>query len=259
MIIELDKRKSIFENASVYFEKAKKLKDKLKKLEAQINETKEKLSQIDKEIEDEKRKLEKKRKKKWYEKFRWFYTSNEFLLIAGKDAITNEILIRKYLEPNDLVFHAEIHGSPFGILKRGKNAGEIDIFEAAQFVASYSKAWKQKLAYIEVYYVYPEQVSKQAPAGEYLPKGSFMIYGRKNYVKVKLEIALGVDSNNNLIPGVPSSVSKKSINYVILVPGNKKPLETAKEISSFLRVSVDDVLPFIPGESEIVKKVNSIK
>ncbi len=259
MIIELDKRKSIFENASIYFEKAKKLRSKLKRLEIQINATKEKISQIGKEIEDEKRKLEKKRKKKWYEKFRWFHTSNGFLLVAGKDAITNEILIRKYLDHTDLVFHAEIHGSPFGVLKRGKDANEVDITEAAQFVASYSKAWKQKLAYIEVYYIYPEQVSKQAPAGEYLPKGSFMIYGKKNYVRAKLEIALGVDPNKNPIPGVPSSVSKKTSEYVVIIPGNKKPLETAKEISSFLKIPVEDILPFIPGESEIVKKVSAIR
>jgi len=249
MKIEIDKALSIYENAAKYFEEAKKLKKKAENLKNKIEGIKRKLEDIEIKIV-ERRKKEK--KKEWYEKFRWFFTSNNFLLIAGKDAITNEIIIRKYLEKNDLVFHAEIHGSPFGILKNGQDAKEEDIYEAAKFVGSYSKAWKQKLSYIEVYYVFPDQVSKKAPAGEYLPKGSFMIYGKKNYIKTKLEIAIG-EKNGKVIPGVPESVSKKTNRYFILVPGNEKPYRIAKYISESLSLDINDVLPLIPGEGKIIK------
>jgi len=258
MKIELDVRLSPFENAAKYYEKAKKLKQKLESLKLQIEETKKKLENVNLEIEKERKKLEKKRRVKWYEKFRWFFTSNNFLLVAGKDASSNEVLIRKYLEKNDLVFHADIKGSPFGILKNGKDANEVDIKEAAQFVASYSRAWKQKLGAIEVYYIYPDQVSKRAPAGEYLPRGSFMIYGEKNYVTMGLKVAIGVDQEGNVIPGVPSSVERKSKKYVILIPGDIRPSEIAKEISKFLEADLEDIQRFVPGEARIISKIDKL-
>jgi len=251
-MIELDTRISIFENLDKIYREIKELRRKIESLEKQIEENKEKLRKIDKEIEVEKKVVEGKVKKKWYEKFRWFFTSNNFLLIAGKDAISNEVLLRKYLEKKDIVFHTEIHGSPFGILKNGQDAKEEDIFESAKFVGSYSRAWKEKLNSIEVYYVFPDQVSKKAPSGEYLPKGSFMIYGKKNYLRVNLEIAIGL--GEGIIPGVPESVSKKTNSYVTLIPGDEKPMEIAKKISEILKYPyIDDIVKFIPGNSRIKK------
>jgi len=251
-MIELDTRISIFENLDKIYKEIKELRRKIESLEKQIEENKEKLKKIEEEIEVEKKIVERKVKKKWYEKFRWFFTSNNFLLIAGKDAVSNEVLLRKYLEKKDLVFHTEIHGSPFGILKNGQEAKEEDIFEAAKFVGSYSRAWKEKLNSIEVYYVFPDQVSKKAPSGEYLPKGSFMIYGKKNYLRINLEVAIGL--GEGLIPGVPESVSKKTNTYVVLIPGDEKPMEVAKKISEILKYPyIDDILRFIPGNSRIKK------
>ncbi len=249
-MIELDPRLSIFENLDIIYKKIKGLKKKIARLEKQIEENKKKLREVSDRVAIEKKIIEKRVRKSWYEKFRWFFTSNNFLLIAGKDATSNESLIRKYLEKNDLVFHADIHGSPFGILKNGQNAGEEDIYEAAKFIASYSRAWKIKLNSLEVYYVYPNQVSKKAPAGEYLPKGSFMIYGPRNYLRVELEIAIGF--KEDLIPGVPESVSKKTDKYVILIPGDIKPLEIAKKIAKILGYPyVEEILKFVPGSSFI--------
>ena len=253
MRIEIDTTLSIYENAAKYFEEAKELKKKAENIRKKIKETENIIKNIEIKISEKKKKEYKSRKKEWYEKFRWFFTSNNFLLIAGKNAITNEIIIKKYLDNKDLVFHADIHGSPFGILKNGKEAKEEDIYEAAKFVGSYSKAWKQKLSYIEVYYVLPEQVSKKAPAGEYLPKGSFMIYGKKNYVRVKLEIAIG-EKDGEIILGVPESVCKKTKRYFIIVPGNEKPYEIAKYIANRFSLDINDIIPLIPGESKIIKE-----
>ena len=46
--------------------------------------------------------------KKWYEKFRWYTSSDGFLVVAGKDTVSNEVLIKKYTTKEDVVFHAEI-------------------------------------------------------------------------------------------------------------------------------------------------------
>lgn len=44
-----------------------------------------------------------------------------------------------------------------------------------------SKAWESKIV-TSAWWVYPNQVSKSAPTGEYLTTGSFMIRGKKNYL-----------------------------------------------------------------------------
>jgi predicted ribosome quality control (RQC) complex YloA/Tae2 family protein len=45
----------------------------------------------------------------------------------------------------------------------------------------YSVAWEAKII-ANAYWVYNHQVSKQAPTGEYLSTGSFMIRGKKNFL-----------------------------------------------------------------------------
>ena len=114
-----------------------------------------------------------------------------------------------------MVFHSEIHGSPFTLLKKGSEARHEDIFDAALITASYSRAWKIGISTVPVYYVKPEQVSKKAPSGEYLKKGSFMIYGKKNYIRgIPLELFIGVISDKGIrkiLVGSKESVIKNSI------------------------------------------------
>jgi len=44
-----------------------------------------------------------------------------------------------------------------------------------------SQAWDAKIV-TSAWWVHAQQVSKTAPSGEYLPTGSFMIRGRKNFL-----------------------------------------------------------------------------
>src|SRR3989338_2433205 len=103
MKLALDTRKTIDQNAAEYFEKAKKIKKKIAGAEKIIKDQEEKLAVIKKkqsvEIQKEmekaeylKTKAEIKKEKAWYEKFRWFFTTNGFLVIGGKDATSNEIV-----------------------------------------------------------------------------------------------------------------------------------------------------------------------
>ena len=248
MEIVLDKRLSVFENAQKYFEKAKKIEERIKRL-------KEELEKLKKEKEEKEKKETKKieKKKEWYEQFRWFITSTGFLVIAGKDANTNELLIKKYTEEKDIVIHPDIVGAPFTVIKtQGKEVDEQTIKEACQFAASYSKAWKMGLHSLDVYWVYPNQVSKKAPSGEYLKKGSFMIYGKKNYLTVKLELAIGIDESGNIVQGVPSSVHEHSVKYVVIVPGRRKKEEIAEKICKILGTDKkEEIMKWIPEGSEI--------
>ena len=104
------------------------------------------------------------------------------------------MIIKRYLEEHDVVFHAHIQGAGFTIVKNPskKPISPISLNEAAIASLAHSKAWNLNVI-VEVYWVYANQVSKTAPSGLSLPSGSFMIYGKKNFISPqKLEMGLGL-------------------------------------------------------------------
>lgn len=272
MEIEISLDKSVDENAGSYFEKAKKAKSKLEGAKKALDISKEKLEKLLKEeskfIEEEKKKEAKRaRKKEWYEKFHWFFSSEGFLCIGGKDATSNEIIVKKHLDKEDLVFHTDMAGSPFFIIKDGQKAGEKTIKECSQAVAVYSKAWKLGHGTVDVFYVKPEQVSKEAQSGEFLAKGSFMITGKTTYLRPSLEYAIGLVKvgkkdekelsfeSHETIGGPIEAIKKQTENYVIVIPGREKKSVTAKKVRSKLKgADLDDITKFLPSGGAEVKK-----
>ena len=120
--VTIDIRKSVEENAATYFEQAKKAKRKLAGIDETIRRFRDELAKVqlqkEKAVAEEKKKQEKVvRKKEWYEKFHWFISSEGFLCIGGRDATSNEVVIKKHTEKDDLVFHTEAPGSPFFVIK----------------------------------------------------------------------------------------------------------------------------------------------
>lgn len=178
--------------------------------------------------------------KEWYERYRWFNTNEGLLAIGGRDASSNSAIIRKHLTDNDIVFHADIHGSPFFILKDAKQGSEISssLMEAAQATVSFSRAWKDGLSSADAYWVEPSQIKKGAPTGQFVPKGSFVIEGRRNYIKdVELRVAVGIlwsFSHYVLTCGPSNSIRKRSIVYAQLLPGGTDPNNIAKKIKTEL-------------------------
>src|SRR3989338_1284868 len=110
MKLVLDTTKSLEENAALYFEKSKKAKRKVEGIEKTIELTKKKMF-FEEEKKQEQKKYVEAPQKKWYMKFRWFISSDGFLCIGGRDATTNEILVKKHTEKTDLVFHTDLAGS----------------------------------------------------------------------------------------------------------------------------------------------------
>src|SRR3989338_4437149 len=102
----LDLKKSIEENASDYYEKAKKIKRKIEGAGEALQKSIKRLKELEekrekREAKEEKLSKAKERKKEWYEKFRWFVSSDGFLVVGGRDATSNEIIIKKHAEKND--------------------------------------------------------------------------------------------------------------------------------------------------------------
>lgn len=153
-----------------------------------------------------------------------------------------------------MVFHTDMAGSPFFLIKNGQQAGEKTIEETAQAVAAYSRAWKLGHSTIDVFYVKPEQVSKEARAGESLAKGSFMVYGKTLYVHPKVEYAIGL-LNEEIIGGPISAVESRTKNYLVVVPGREKKSALAKKIKAKLKGGdLDDIIKFLPAGGADVKR-----
>lgn len=258
MIIKLDTRKSLEENAAVYFEHAKKAKSKLQKIREVIGKAERELADLEEResIEKVKEEKEQKREKKWFEKFRWFISSDGFLCIGGRDATSNEIVVKKHTTPSDIVFHADLSGSPFFVVQsEGKPIPQQTINEAAEATGAFSRAWKQGLGYLEVFYVKPEQVSKEAKAGEYVSKGAFMVYGKKNILRVGVKCAIGRTEDGLWMCGPESAVEKHCKNYFQVTFGRDKPSDAAKTLRKKLGGDVDDIIRALPpGPVKLVQK-----
>lgn len=57
------------------------------------------------------------RKAHWFEKFAWFMTSENHLVLSGRDAQQNELLVKRYLRKDDLYVHADLHGAATTIIR----------------------------------------------------------------------------------------------------------------------------------------------
>lgn len=195
---KLDLLLNATQNAQQIYDKAKNAKRRIRGAKIAAEKTKEKISiqqQKQEELNAQKAILLKEPKRRWFEKFRWFFSSENFLIIAGRDASSNEVLVGKHMIQSDLFLHAEVRGAAVCLIKNEKNK-EIPlntINQAAIFASCYSSAWRNGWGNTKIYYVHPDQVSKTPQSGEYLNKGSFVINGTKNFLpKPNLKIAIGV-------------------------------------------------------------------
>ena len=266
MKIVLDLDKTLEENAGGYFDKAKKARKKIDGARKAVELAKVRLekSQQKKELEEKKQfeaQAQRSRKKAWYEKFRWFFTSDGLLVISGKDASSNEVVIKKHAEKDDLVFHTDMAGSPFTVLKNpgGKEVPVLSRDEAAVFTATFSKAWVQGLRYVDVFEVNPGQVTKEARAGEYVAKGSFMVYGKRKNHHASLSLAIGLyegkENPGAVMSGPESAVRKHCSKHVSLKQGSSKKGDISKKIMKYLGLhSNDDVLASVPSGGFDIQK-----
>ena len=263
----IDVRKTVPQNAQVYYEKAKKL---IKKRDGALRAIENTKAAMQKKQKAAPKKRKAVRKKHWYDRFRWFVSSDGFLVVGGRDADTNEDIVKKYMEKRDIVFHTHVPGAPMTVIKtEGKEVPETTLREAAEFVVSYSSIWKAGQFSGDCYWIRPEQVSKTPESGEYVRKGAFIIRGDRNYYRdVQLRVAVGLEltGETRVIGGPVSAVKKHASNVVEVIPGKFNQNDLSKKI---YRIYVDELkdvqftkqvaspdqiarmLP--PGESDIKK------
>ncbi|GEM_PF-914248 len=201
--------------------------------------------------------------RKWFERYKWFYTTEGVLVIAGKDASQNQAIVRRYSKPGYTALHADIQGAPLTLLMG--EANERSLLEAAQFAASHSKAWTAGFTALDVFYADASKVSLTPPAGEFLPKGGVMFHEKKYLKVVRLGLALGfvrLDGSEARVNAWPQ-LSEYAPPILYIEPGEDDKNKVAEKILKILvsdsggfidyakTLRVDDILPLIPGPSKI--------
>jgi len=250
MELVLNTKKQLTQTANEYFEQAKKLRAKAEGAAEAVATFKDQLAKLDTQqaIKEEKAKMKKQVPRKWYEKFRWFISSEGFLCIGGRDATSNEVVVKKHTDEGDIIFHTEAPGSPFFVIKaEGKEIGEQTLQEVADATASYSRAWKQGYGSVETYSVSPDQLSKTAESGEYMPKGGFMVRGKRDYRDGVVLLAVGILEDGRVMCAPLAAIKAHCEKSVAVKPGPNKTSDCAKKIAKKIGADVDDIVRLLPA------------
>jgi len=174
------------------------------------------------------------------------------------------VLVKKYAAADDAVFHADVAGAPFVVVKtEGKAPSEQALREAGEFAAAFSRAWREGAGSADVYWVKPNQLSKSGPSGEYVPHGAFAVSGKRNWMRnVPLRLAIGVVEENGkvrFVGGPLDAVKAKTKAYVTIVPGDLAGKELLKQVLQALmaklskeqrekvgKASIEQIREFVP-------------
>ena len=242
--ILIDKNKSLEANASSYF-------DKSKEMDRKAERTKEVIAS--KPVSKPKKKIIKNKNIEWFERFRWFITTEGEIAVAGKDARTNEQVVKKYLKANDRYAHADIHGAPSVVVKNvnGSQPSEKSMLEACIFSLSYSKAWGARVSGGHSYWVDNDKVSKTPNTGEFLAKGAFVIRGKRNWNRnLELNVAVGLinyEGNLKFMGGPISAVEIHCDKYVIFRPGFTERKVVIRKLSEAFSAESTDIEKLLPS------------
>ena len=261
MDVVIDFTRSAQENAQSYFEKSKKGSSKSSGAQKAVEDLRDKLSKAEAQKAQQKivRAVE---KREWFEKFNWFFTSGGNLAIGGRSAEQNEELNSRHFDDNDLFFHADIFGASVVILKGGMNSDGQDRNEAAQFAASFSKAWESMQTTVDVYSLTRAQVTKSSNTGS-LGTGSFLLRGERQWYKsVPLGLCAFIDEighegrKRRAVSVAPAAACEnRGIGDIVrLSVGKMKKSDAAKLIAKRLGYGdVDYIMQHLPAGPFSVK------
>ena len=249
--VKIDLLKSPETNASEFFDRAKEFERKAERTQQILNV---------KNTKKPKKEKVRTEKLEWFENYRWFITSNGEIAVGGKDARSNEMVVKKYLKNMDRYAHADIHGAPSVVVKNnGSPPSSESMFEASSFSLAYSKAWGARVSSGHSFWVENDKVSKTPNTGEFLAKGSFVIRGKRNWNRnLEVELAIGVIDykGSEKLMGAPLTVLEKtSKKYVAFRPGFIDRKIVAKKLSESFDKDKSEVERLLPSGGFEIKKM----
>lgn len=256
MRVDLDITKSVQENAERYFESSKKAKRKARGARDAIERI-----ATEGVAEHEQRRTQPKheRARRWFMDFRWHVTSSGALCVGGRTAETNERVIKRYTNPKDRVFHADVQGSPFYVARtRGRELSSEETQGIASACASFSRAWKYGLTSVEVFEVAPDQVTKRARTGEYVSTGSFMVYGDRTYHDGRLELYATL-VELDATPFLMLAGERLPESFARITPGETTPSDAARELVRDLDVPISEAERSLPPGNVRIERIGEPK
>ena len=187
---------------------------------------------------------------KGYQNYRWFFTSNNVLVVGGKSDEQNELVIKNFLKPDYTVMHTSAPGSSFMIIQSDKPTKK-DLDETAKFTACFSKQWKTGKGDIEVDIFQGSQIYKIKA----MKLGTFGVKGDKESIKVKPELKLIIQK------GKFKAVSNPAKEQVLaeIKRGKLSKEDAATKIAKKIRdkfyfpVHKDEIMQAIPSDKLGVK------
>lgn len=186
-----------------------------------------------------KRLISSKKSKNDYEKYKWFVTSSNKIVIGGKSAEQNEEVVNKYKTDKKfskyVVMHTKTPGSPFSIIMSDKY-DKKDLEETAIFTGCFSRAWreKKKSVIIDVFLV--EQIVKN----KNMKTGTFGVIGKIDRKPVKLKLYL--TKQNGKLRAIPFNTK----NSIPIIPGKMSKDKFAEQLSIKLDIPMEEILNALP-------------
>ncbi len=263
--VSLDVRNNVNDNAGFQYHKSKRSRKRLAGAQEALDET---LKMLKRTMKDDFKKTVARKKsptrQMWFDRYRWFLSSEGFLIVGGRDARSNDKVVKKHLKDDSIYSHADIHGAPSIIVMKGRDAGEDTLLEACEFGVCNSKAWKAKLASGNAFWVKPDQVSKTAQPGEFLARGAFMIRGKRN-IHNKLDLKLGIgeilfEGERKIMCGPISAIKAHASDFYEIIPGDLNSNTFAKKVSDHYNVPIEEISRILPpGDVQVVREPSAIK
>jgi predicted ribosome quality control (RQC) complex YloA/Tae2 family protein len=180
---------------------------------------------------------------RWYHDFCWWRLRDGTLVIGGRSAAQNEKIVRHHLLDHHYFLHTEEPGSGVFVVLNNKDAeaDPVDLARTAAGVLAFSQAWKAARIG-SVFCVRGSQVSKEAPSGESIARGGFMIRGERQWIRVD-RLVLGYALTGDELVLAPYEIARQSPGpWIRLTPRTDRKRNSHKEIHRALR----DVLGVIP-------------
>lgn len=258
----LDWTKGVDANASDMYQHGKDIGEKAKRAQEALDQSRAELAKLQKGIDREKALAAEKAqptKQFWFERYKWFFTTGGKLVMAGRDTHSNDNIVKKHLKEGDLYAHADVHGAPSVVIKEGAKAAPEELRQACQFALAQSKAWIAAMSEGGAFWVYPDQVSKTPNPGEFVPRGAFIVRGKRNYeYHLPMELAIGeiwYEGARKIMCG-PVECFSQSEKYMVVRPGKPKSGRRTNEIAKRFDVPEEEVSRIVPpGDLEVVREV----
>jgi predicted ribosome quality control (RQC) complex YloA/Tae2 family protein len=179
---------SAYANASNYFTVKKTTVEKQKKVEQSatraLKNIEQKISKdLKKNLKQENEILRKLRTPYFFEKFNWFISNENYLIISGKDDSQNDMIYHRYITKDDIYVTADVDGASHVFIKN-PNKGEVSpstLTQAGIMALSTSKAWDNKMV-TSAWWCYAADVSKSDYDGSILKAGSFRYLKEKQFL-----------------------------------------------------------------------------